>query len=74
MGHTIPPHRNICLVCNNYKGTRLIEIGEGIEEDFVNFCSAFNDGIPYEILTGENDHTKPYKGDNGIQFEPIEDD
>jgi len=74
MGNTLPPHRNICLICNNYKGTRLIEIGDEVEENFINFCSAFNDGIPYEILTGENDHTKPYKGDNGITFDPIEDD
>jgi len=37
-------------------------------------CAAFKSGIPEEILTGENDHTNPYKGDNGIQFEPIEDD
>ena len=37
-------------------------------------CAAFKSGIPEEILTGEHDHTKPYKGDNGIQFEPIEDD
>ena len=37
-------------------------------------CNAFIEEIPEEILTGEYDHTKPYKGDNGIQFEPIEDD
>jgi len=35
-------------------------------------CMAYTGGIPEEILTGEIDHTKPYKGDNGIQFEPIE--
>ena len=37
-------------------------------------CKAFPDGIPEELLTGEIDHTKPYKGDNGITFEPIKDD
>lgn len=31
-------------------------------------CKAF-DEIPEEIWLGKNDHTKPYKGDNGIQFE-----
>ena len=32
-------------------------------------CVAFPDGIPYEIWIGDNKHTKPYPGDNGIQFE-----
>ena len=31
-------------------------------------CKAFPDGIPDEILHGLNDHKKPFKGDNGIQF------
>ena len=35
------------------------------------FCDAYPDGIPDEIMTGEHDHTEPFKGDNGIQFEPI---
>ena len=35
-------------------------------------CKAYKDGIPEKILTGEHDHKNPYKGDNGIQFEPIE--
>ncbi|GAF78818.1 unnamed protein product [marine sediment metagenome] len=35
-------------------------------------CEAYPKGIPEEILTGEHDHTKPYEGDNDIQFEPIE--
>jgi len=34
-------------------------------------CKAFPEGIPDEIWLGKNKHTKPYKGDNGIQFEPI---
>jgi len=31
-------------------------------------CMAFPDGIPVEILKGEVDHRKLYKGDNGITF------
>ena len=34
-------------------------------------CKAFPDGIPKEIADGKHDHTKSYKGDNGIRFEPI---
>jgi hypothetical protein len=34
-------------------------------------CKAYPDGIPDEIIESEVDHTKPHKGDNGIQFEPI---
>jgi hypothetical protein len=35
-------------------------------------CKAFSKGIPEEILTGEHDHTKPFKGDGGITFESVE--
>jgi len=41
--------------------------------DDLGFCSAFTDfGIPNEILNGENDHSKPLKGQkNNIVFEPL---
>lgn len=32
-------------------------------------CKAFPGGIPLELWNGDNDHTKPHKGDNGIMFE-----
>ena len=35
-------------------------------------CLAFPKGIPAEIFTGKNNHSKPLpKQDNGIVFEPI---
>ena len=41
---------------------------------YINFISCMTfDNIPMKILTGEHDHTEPYPGDNGIQFEPTED-
>jgi len=35
-------------------------------------CKAFPNGLPAEIWLAENNHTQPYPGDNGIQFEAIE--
>ena len=36
------------------------------------FCHAYpdGDGIPEPIQNGNHDHTKAYKGDKGIRFEP----
>lgn len=34
-------------------------------------CAAFR-RVPDDILSGEHDHTKPYEGDNGIRFEPLD--
>lgn len=31
-------------------------------------CKAFKD-IPLSIWNGENDHTRPVRGDNGVRFE-----
>lgn len=32
-------------------------------------CKAFPQGIPRAIRDGDNDHTKPFPGDNGIRYE-----
>jgi hypothetical protein len=33
-------------------------------------CTAFPDGIPWEILDSVADHRHPFPGDQGIRFEP----
>ena len=35
-------------------------------------CNAFPDGIPEQIYTGQHDHIKEFKNDNGIRFESLE--
>ena len=47
----------ICLECKHYKSEWK--------------CKAF-EKIPEEIINGNNPHTEPFKGDNGIQFEEQE--
>jgi hypothetical protein len=54
----LPPQ---CIACIHYNS-----------DDVVKFsCKAFPNRIPDEILEGEHDHSKPFKGDGGIRFEPI---
>ena len=37
-------------------------------------CAAFPDGVPREIRGNEFDHRLEYPGDQGIRFEPIDED
>ena len=53
---------NQCLQCSHF-------LGRG-DKRFGFVCEAFPKGIPDEIVTGQFNHTKPYPGDHGIQFEP----
>ncbi|SFT73294.1 hypothetical protein SAMN02910340_02084 [Methanosarcina thermophila] len=56
---TIGP-RPICFECKHF-----------IDEEGPMRCEAFPDGIPEDIVLGDNDHKKPYPRDNGIQFEHL---
>ena len=52
----IPPK---CLECKHFHDERTAP----------RTCEAFPDGIPEVIYFESYDHTKPFKGDKGIQFE-----
>ncbi len=52
--------------CKHYLG---ILQPDGTEMTEVQYCTAFPKGIPDDIAYGKNQHLKPVKGDNGIQFE-----
>lgn len=47
--------------------------GRGFNEMKCN-CSAFPEKIPYDILFNQVSHQKPFEGDNGITFLPLNED
>ena len=52
----------ICLYCKHFNRDPRSD---------ASVCAAFPDGIPDAILFNRRDHRRPFKGDHGIQFEPI---
>lgn len=56
----VPLYSPVCSLCRH------------VQVDEMRKCAAFSDDIPLEIWKGQNDHRKPYPGDHGIQFEPVE--
>jgi hypothetical protein len=52
--------------CKHYQGTKQ---PDGTEATEVSFCAAFPDGIPDEIIDGDDLHIQPFPGDNGIRYE-----
>lgn len=54
-------YSSVCTLCRRFAGKK---VGD-------RSCEAFPSGtIPAEIWMGENNHTEPYPGDGGKQFEP----
>lgn len=55
------PNKLICFNCKNF-------------DQIVGGCLAFPDDIPNEIISGENDHSKPLPDQkNNVIYEPIKD-
>ena len=54
------PQSNQCGTCKHYQGDMR--------------CDAFPypKRIPQKIVSGLFDHRKPYPGDNGVRWEPVE--
>lgn len=52
----------MCVGCRHYR--------RDDERDLT--CDAFPGGIPAPILHGTADHRRPYQGDRGIRFAPVD--
>lgn len=61
-----PIYGKQCVRCKHFK---LEPPPDGIGSA----CKAFK-RIPREILEGKHDHRLPFPGDNGIRFEPIDEE
>lgn len=63
-----------CVDCTHFIGYRAGTTFDehGIENKEVLVCVAFPDGIPPTVLKAQNFHRKPMKGDNNIQWQPLQ--
>jgi hypothetical protein len=52
------PQNEQCATCKHYR--------------FLQQCAAYPKRIPQPIFDGFHDHREPYKGDQGIRWEPAE--
>jgi len=54
--------------CKHFNGMAKPRSGA---EDGKFICDAFHNGIPEEIVHGDDLHLEPFEGDHGIRFEEI---
>ena len=66
MSSTPPVHVDICGSCKHYLGIKLFTYSADSEPAFEHFCPAFPEGIPDEILLGDNHHVIPLKEQAGV--------
>jgi hypothetical protein len=59
LAHGAPSAEANCFMCRHL-------IPRGIPH-----CTAYPDGIPWEIQAGLVDHRLPWAGDHGIRYEPM---
>ena len=61
----MPIPKSPCVDCIHFGG---VVQPDGTEQTERYACKAF-DRIPDEILSGESQHRKPFRGDGGVQYE-----